>query len=57
MKISVGVHLHKTQFTVCFLRNGHKREDIRIYPTTDVGYETFCEVLRKFKNWEYKIFL
>ena len=55
MKISVGVDLHKTQFTVCFLRKGHKREDIRIYPTTDVGYETFCEVLRKFKNKGYEV--
>lgn len=43
----VGVDLHKTQFTVCLLRNGTVLEDGIQYPMEEKGYDSFLEALRK----------
>ena len=41
MKMSIGVDLHKNQFTVCFLSEDRKRVETGIYPTKENGYEEF----------------
>ena len=41
MKMSIGVDLHKTQFTVCFLSADRKVKESGIYPTDNSGYESF----------------
>jgi len=41
MKMSIGVDLHKTQFTVCFLSEDRKVKESGIYPTDKSGYESF----------------
>ena len=41
MKISIGVDLHKSQFTVCFLAEGQRMLGTGIYPTNEIGYEEF----------------
>jgi len=46
MKMSLGVDLHKTQFTVCFLREDRKREETVEYPNTVVGYTNFLQRVR-----------
>lgn len=41
MKMSIGVDLHKTQFTICMLSEDRKTIEFREYPTRDDGYEAF----------------
>ena len=41
MKMSIGVDLHKSQFTVCFLSEDRKVKESGIYPTNKSGYESF----------------
>ena len=41
MKMSIGVDLHKTQFTVCLLSEDRKIVENGIYPTNDIGYKDF----------------
>jgi len=41
MKISIGVDLHKTQFTICMLSEDRKIIEFGEYPTRDAGYEAF----------------
>ena len=41
MKISVGVDLHKTQFTVCILSEDRRVNESGLYPTIKYGYEAF----------------
>lgn len=48
MKISIGVDLHKTQFTVCCLSEDRKIQESGIYPTTDRGYGAF---FKKMFHW------
>lgn len=43
MKMSIGVDLHKTQFTVCFLSEDRKVKETGFFPTTEKGYEAFFE--------------
>lgn len=38
MKMSVGVDLHKTQMTVCMLREHHEEVNRSVYPTNAQGY-------------------
>lgn len=40
-RLFVGVDLHKTQFTVCILRNGETLADADKYTTDDAGYNSF----------------
>jgi transposase len=48
MKMSIGVDLHKTQFTVCCLSEDRKVQESGIYPTMNRGYESF---IKKMLNW------
>ena len=41
MKMSIGVDLHKTQFTTCMLSEDRKIIKFDEYPTKDGGYEAF----------------
>jgi transposase len=41
MKISVGVDLHKTQFTVCVLSEDRRVNESGLFPTSKYGYEAF----------------
>ena len=43
--MSIGVDLHKTQFTVCELSEDRKIVEFREYPTNDSGYEEFIKRL------------
>jgi len=43
MKMSIGVDLHKTQFTVCMLSEDRKIVDQAIYPTSEFVYKEFLE--------------
>ena len=48
MKMSIGVDLHKTQFTVCCLSEDRRVQESGIYPTTERGYRVF---IMKVSNW------
>jgi transposase len=48
MKMSIGVDLHKTQFTVCCLSEDRRVQESGIYPTTDRGYGVF---IKKMNHW------
>ena len=48
MKMSIGVDLHKTQFTVCCLSEDRRVQELGIYPTTDRGYGAF---IMKMSRW------
>jgi len=48
MKMSIGVDLHKTQFTVCCLSEDRKIQESGIYPTKDRGYGSF---VKKMSHW------
>jgi transposase len=48
MKMSIGVDLHKTQFTVCCLSEDRKIQESGIYPTKDRGYGAF---IKKMFHW------
>ena len=45
MKMSIGVDLHKTQFTVCFLSEDRKVKESGVYPTDNSGYESFLSII------------
>jgi transposase len=49
MKMSIGVDLHKTQFTVCFLSEDRRIKDSGMFPTNEIGYRDF---LMKIKDLE-----
>jgi transposase len=48
MKMSVGVDLHKSQMTVCMLRENHKEIEEKVYPTTAGGY---ADLLGDLVSW------
>lgn len=43
MKMSIGVDLHKRQFTTCILSENRKVEAWGVYPTTEKGYQEFLK--------------
>jgi len=43
MKMSIGVDLHKTQFTVCMLSEDRKVVESGVFPTSEHGYTKFLE--------------
>jgi len=51
MKMSIGVDLHKTQFTVCCLSEDRGIHKTGTYATTDQGYRTF---MTHISQWEQK---
>jgi transposase len=55
MKMSIGVDLHKTQFTVCCLSGDRKVQESGIYPTKDRGYGAFIKKIRHWIEGGYEI--
>ena len=55
MKMSVGVDLHKTQFTVCVLSEDRKVKKSGIYPTSKHGYETFIRSMTELMEQGYEV--
>lgn len=54
MKMSIGVDLHKTQFTVRMLSEDRKIDESGIYPTRNNGYQRFLEVVDSVVEKGYK---
>lgn len=55
MKMSIGVDLHKTQFTVCCLSEDRGIQESGIYPTTDHGYRAFIMKVSGWKEEGYEV--
>ena len=55
MKMSIGVDLHKTQFTVCFLSESRKIQETGMYPTNELGYENFLEIIQDYLEKDYEV--
>lgn len=55
MKMSTGVDLHKTQFTVDFLSEDRANDKAATYLTNDKGYDSFLEKVRKFRKLGYEV--
>ncbi len=55
MKLSVGVDLHKTQFTVCLLSEDRKVNESGLYPTMQYGYESFIKKLTRLVEAGYEV--
>lgn len=54
-KMSVGVDLHKTQFTVCTISEDRRVNESGIYPTKKHGYEAFLNKLTGLLHQGYEI--
>jgi transposase len=57
MKLSVGVDLHKTQFTVCLLSEDRKVIKHGRFLTNKKGYEDFLKNLEEFEAEDYDVAL
>jgi transposase len=55
MKMSVGVDLHKTQFTVCILSEDRKVNESGLYPASNCGYQAFLGKMTKLMEKGYEI--
>ena len=55
MKMSIGVDLHKTQFTVYYLSEDRKFCESATFPTTAQGYETFIGKVSKLIDKGYEV--
>jgi len=55
MKMSIGVDLHKTQFTVCLLSEDRKVQDTGMYPTSGNGYRAFLEAAYALSDDGYEL--
>lgn len=55
MKMSIGVDLHKTQFTVCLLSEDRRVDELGMYPTSENGYRAFLKMLDEYCEEEYEI--
>jgi transposase len=55
MKMSIGVDLHKTQFTVCILSEDRKVDEAGIYPTSKLGYKAFIGKMTTLMEQGYQI--
>jgi transposase len=55
MKMSVGVDLHKTQFTVCILSEDRKVTESGLYPTSKNGYGAFLGKMKGLMDQGYEI--
>ena len=55
MRMSIGVDLHKTQFTVCMLSEDRKIEIIKEYPTREEGYEAFIKRINSLIEEGYEV--
>lgn len=55
MKMSIGVDLHKSQFTVCFLSEDRQIEKTTMYPTGEIGYQEFLSRCNDYVEKDYEI--
>jgi transposase len=55
MKISIGVDLHKTQFTVCILSEDRSVNASGLYPTNKCGYKAFLGKMTKLMDQGYEM--
>jgi len=55
MKMSIGVDLHKTQFTVCLLSEDRKIQDSGMYPTSENGYRAFLKIAAEHAEKGYEL--
>jgi len=55
MKMSIGVDLHKTQFTVCCLSEDRAIQETGTYPTTDQGYRAFIKRISGWHEGGYEV--
>jgi len=55
MKMSIGVDLHKTQFTVCFLGESRKIQESGMYPVSEKGFEEFLAKTADFTEKGYEV--
>jgi transposase len=55
MKLSVGVDLHKTQFTVCMLSEDREVTAYSKHLTNKKGYEAFTDRLKAYETEGYKV--
>jgi len=55
MMLSVGVDLHKTQFTVCCLSKDRQLDESGIYSTNDRGYQTFLKKLHGYEDAGFEV--
>lgn len=55
MKMSLGVDLHKTQFTVCFLSEDRKIQETGIFPVNEKGFESFLAKASDYSEMEYEV--
>jgi len=55
MKMSIGVDLHKTQFTACCLSEDRKVQESGIYPTNYIGSVAFLNKMLSWGKEDYEI--
>lgn len=55
MKMSIGVDLHKSQFTVCFLAEDRTEAETGMYPTQESGYESFLGKCEEYTERGYEL--
>ncbi|MDY7029523.1 MAG: IS110 family transposase [Spirochaetota bacterium] len=55
MKMSIGVDLHKSQFTVYFLAEDRKAVETGLYPTKEIGYEEFLSKCGEYQEKGYEV--
>ncbi len=55
MKMSIGVDLHKTQFTVCILSEDRRVNESGLYPTSEYGYDAFLRKMSGLMDQGYEI--
>lgn len=55
MKMSIGVDLHKTQFTVCILSEDRRVNESGLYPTSEYGYDAFLRKMTALMDQGFEI--
>lgn len=55
MKLSIGIDLHKTQFTVCFLSEDRQTVEFVKYLTNEQSYERFSKRVRHYIELGYDV--
>ena len=55
MKMSIGVGLHKTQFTVCLLSEDRRIKVSGMFPTNEIGYRDFLLKIKNLKEEGFAI--
>ena len=55
MKISIGIDLHKSQFTTCMLSEDRTVREPGMYPTTELGYREFLKRVAFYEQEGYEV--